>query len=146
MTNQRTTLSLLLFIVFTLLLCSSCSRIPFMPRLEIDSFPESNDAIETMKVRGVVYTRAINPQAALDPLAPPAIWVPSQVYQSGKYLAYTADLPKTATETESADGNLTGETAGVADMQTADSSDFNKEESAEEQLTETAPVIPPLRR
>ena len=117
-----------------------------MPRLEIDSFPESNDAIETMEVRGVVYTRAINPQAALDPLAPPAIWVPSQVYQNGKYLAYTADLPKTATESESADSNLTGDTAGAADMQTADSSDFNTEESAEEQLTETAPVIPPLRR
>lgn len=116
-----------------------------MPRLEIDSFPESNDAIETMEVRGVVYTRAINPQAALDPLAPPAIWIPSQVYQSGKYLAYTADLPKTATETESADSNLTGD-AAAADMQTADSSDFNTKESAEEQLTETAPVIPPLRR
>ncbi|MEA3332215.1 MAG: hypothetical protein U9Q58_01275 [Pseudomonadota bacterium] len=116
-----------------------------MPRLEIDSFPESNDAIETMEVRGVVYTRVINPQAALDPLAPPALWVPGQAYQSGKYLAYTADLAKSATETESADSNLTGDPA-TADMQTADSSDYNAKESREDLLTETTPATPPLRR
>ena len=129
-----------------LLFCSSCTRLPFMPQLEIDSFPESNDAIETMEVKGVVYTRVVNPQAALDPSAPPTLWVPGQVYQSGKYLAYTADLPKSVMEnTETADSNLTDDPA-AADIQTADSGDFNAEESGEELLSETTPVIPPLRR
>ncbi|MCD6534085.1 MAG: hypothetical protein J7L25_08430 [Deltaproteobacteria bacterium] len=117
-----------------------------MPRLEIDSFPESNDAIETMEVKGVVYTRVVNPQAALDPSAPPALWVPSQVYQSGKHLAYTADLPKSITEnTEIADSSLTGAPTAT-DTQTAESGDLNTEESGEELLSETTPAIPPLRR
>ena len=118
-----------------------------MPRLEIDSFPESNDSLETMEVKGVVYTRVINPQAALDPEAPPALWVPGTVYQSGKYLAYTTDLPKSITATEAADSSIADDAAG-ADMQTANSRDFNPEEGGEgeEQLSETPPVIPPLRR
>ena len=130
--------------VSTLLLLSSCNRIPFLPRLEIDSFTESNDSIETMEVRGVIYTRAVNPQAALDPLAPPAIWVPAQVYQSGKYLAYTADLPKPAAATETADSALTDDE--TSKMQTAGSTGLDEEVSGEEQLTETPPAIPPLRR
>ena len=144
MTNQRPVLFLLLFIVSALLLLSSCNRIPFLPRLEIDSFPESNDSIESMEVRGVVYTRVVNPQAALDPKAPPAIWVPAQVYRSGKYLAYTADLPKPAATTESADDSLASDSSTA--MQSAGSAGFDAETAGEEQLTETPPAIPPLRR
>ena len=142
MTNQRTSLFLLLFIAFTLLLLSSCNRIPFMPRLEIDSFPESNDSIETMEVKGVVYTRVVNPQAALDPEAPPALWVPASVYQSGKYVAYTADLLKLAAEPESADSSLTDD----SDSNLQAGTDLESGATGEEQLTETTPTIPPLRR
>ena len=145
MTNQRPALFLLLFIVSILLLHSGCNRIPFIPRLEIDSFPESNDSIETMEVRGVVYTRVINPQTALDPEAPPAIWVPAQVYQSGKYLAYTADLPKPAVATESADSDLAGDET-CSKVQTAVKTDLDVKADGEEQLTETPPAIPTLRR
>lgn len=144
-TNQRANLLILLFLVSTLLLCSSCNRIPFIPRLEIDSFPESNDSVETMEVKGVVYTRVINPQAALDPLAPPAIWVPGQVYRSGKFLAYTKDLPKPTAVTESIGSSLSDDAA--TDTQTAaESADFSVEEGGEELLSKTLPVIPPLRR
>lgn len=71
-----------------------CTRLPFLPHLEIDRFAESNDAIETMEVMGVLYTRVVNPKAAADAGAPPAIWIPAQVFQAGSYTAYTADLPK----------------------------------------------------
>ena len=144
MTNQRLALLPLLFIISSLLLLSSCNRIPFIPRLEIDSFPESNDSIETMEVKGVVYTRVVNPQAALDPEAPPALWVPATVYRSGKYLAYTADLPKLAAETKLTDGSLSGDPD--TDLQTASGTGLKADTTGEEQLTETPPTIPPLRR
>ena len=131
--------------VSALLLLASCNRIPFLPRLEVDSFPESNDSIETMVVRGVIYARVVNPRAALDPLAPPALWVPAQVYQSGKYPAYTADLPKPLTvATETTDSDLAADATGK--IQTAVSAGLDGESGGEEQLTETPPVIPPLRR
>ncbi|MCD6292943.1 MAG: hypothetical protein J7M09_05755 [Deltaproteobacteria bacterium] len=115
-----------------------------MTRYEIDSFPESNDLTETMEVKGIIYTRVVNPQAALDPLAPPAIWVPGQVYQSGKYTAYTANLPKAAT-VAAADNDLTDNTAAA--MQPADrNNNLIAENSSEEQLTEATPKIPILRR
>ena len=114
-----------------------------MPRLEIDSFPEYNDSIETMEVKGVVYTRVVNPQAALDPEAPPAIWVPASVYQNGKYLAYTADLLKLTAQTEAADSSISDDPG--TRLQTADGTGLSGA-TGEEQLTETPPAIPLLRR
>ncbi len=128
-----------------LLLLSSCGRIPFLPRLKIDSFPESNDSIETMEVRGVSYARAVNPRAAHDPEAPAAIWVPLQVFKSGKYSAYTAGLAKpAATATEVVDNRLNDDSA--TDIETAASSALDTETAAEEQLAQAPQVIPPLRR
>lgn len=97
-----------------------------------------------MEVRGVIYARVVNPQAALDPEAPPAIWVPAQVYQSGKHSAYTADLPKTAAATELADNRLAND--NTTEMLTAGNSTLATETSAEEQLAEIPTEIPPLRR
>ncbi|MCK5539874.1 MAG: hypothetical protein KAI69_03015 [Deltaproteobacteria bacterium] len=144
MTNQRLALLPLLFIISALLLLSSCNRIPFLPRLEIDSFPEGNDSIETMEVKGVVYTRVVNPQAALDPEAPPALWVPATVYRNGKYLAYTVDLPKLTAETELANDSLSGDPD--TDPQAAAGTGLEADATREEQLTETPPTIPSLRR
>ena len=142
--TQRLVLFPLLFIIATLFLLSSCNRIPFLPRLEIDSFPESNDSIETMEVRGVVYTRVVNPQAALDPLAPATLWVPTQVYRSGEYTAYTENLAKPVATIAAADNSLSDD--ATTEMQTTASTVLDTKSAGEEQLTETSPVIPPLRR
>ncbi len=90
--RQLTGLALSL-IIASLLLLAGCN-IPFLPRQEIDSFPMDNELIETMEVTGILYTLVVNPQAAGDPDAPAAIWVPSSAYQRGSYEVYTEYLPK----------------------------------------------------
>ena len=142
--NQRRLRLPLLLIITTLFLLSSCSRLPFLPRLEIDSFPENNDLIETMEVRGVVYTRVVNPKAALDPGAPAGLWIPIQVYRSGKYTAYTKNIAKPATTVTAPDNGLNA--APPTDIPTAGSPVLAAQTSEAEPLTETLPVIPLLRR
>ncbi|HIE06449.1 MAG TPA: hypothetical protein EYP64_00230 [Desulfarculaceae bacterium] len=90
--RQLTGLALSL-IIASLLLLAGCN-IPFLPRQEIDSFPMDNELIETMEVEGILYTLVVNPQAAGNPDAPAAIWVPSSAYQRGSYEVYTEFLPE----------------------------------------------------
>ncbi|RLB67017.1 MAG: hypothetical protein DRH03_11525 [Deltaproteobacteria bacterium] len=144
MTYKQTAIFWVLFICAAFCLLASCNRIPFIPRLEIDSFAQSNDSIETMEVKGVIYVRVINPQNALDPETPPAIWVPAQVYRSGKYSAYTVDLPKPAAASEIAAKSLNDKQSTIA--MSADSSSLTTETSAEEELLESPPEILSLRR
>lgn len=148
MTNKKTAFFLFFFVATAFFGVTSCTRIPFMPRLEIDSFTEQNDSIETMEVRGVIYVRVVNPQAKLDPAAPPAIWVPAQVYQGGNHTAYTADLFKPAPTTELTDNNLDNNLSGDHNLtgEVGDSSTLETSTSAEEQLSELPKKIPPLRR
>ncbi len=145
MANKQRALWGILFITTALCLLVSCNRIPFLPQLEIDSFAQSHDAIESMEVKGVIYVRVINPQNALDPTAPTTIWVPNQVYQSGNHTAFTADLPKPAVNSELADKSLDDDQNTAA--LTAGNSSLAQETSAEEELLpETPPAILPLRR
>ena len=145
MTNKKLAIILLISVATTLFLITSCTRIPFLPRLEIDSFAENNDSLETMEVKGVIYTHVINPQANADPTAPPAIWVPAQVYQGGNYRAYTADLPKTATTTtESAGNSLSGDQGSEGELGYSSTSVAVAKD--EEQLVELSAKILPLRR
>ncbi len=88
--------------------------------------------------------RVINPQNALDPETPPAIWVPAQVYRNGKYSAYTVDLPKPAAASEIAAKSLNDKQSTIA--MSADSSSLTTETSAEEELLESPPEILSLRR
>jgi len=95
-----------LLLLFTLIFGLGGCSLPFLPRLEIDRFPEdSRFNFETMEVKGVVYIRVSNPQASSDPEATPTLWIPMQVYHAGRYQAYheSASIPEVAA--------LTGEKA-----------------------------------
>ena len=135
--------SLLIAVLFSVML-AGC-HIPFWPRLEIDSFPLTNELIETMEVQGVVYVRVNNPAAADDSTAEPTLWVPASVYQSGKYAASAVNLPqpkKTASATAVADAAATAASQTTAGAVAG----LPQKLPAEEQLTAAAPVILPLRR
>ncbi len=136
--HPLTSASLFFAVLFSVIL-AGC-HIPFWPRLEIDSFPITNELIETMEVQGVVYVRVNNPAAADDNSVEPTLWVPASVYQSGKYTATTVNLPqpeKTATTAVAA-----SDSAIPAQPTAATTAEL----PAEEQLTSAPPVILPLRR
>ena len=135
--------ALLCAVLFSVIL-AGC-HIPFWPRLEIDSFPLTNELIETMEVQKVIYVRVNNPAAADDSSAEPTLWVPASVYQSGKYTASAVSLPqpqKAAPATA-----VAGNTAATAKQETTGTDTGLPEEMpTEEQLTAATPVILPLRR
>jgi len=138
------TFGALLFAVLFSVILAGC-HIPFWPRLEIDSFPLTNELIESMEVQGVVYVRVNNPAAAEDSAAEPTLWVPASVYQSGKYTASAVNLPQP--EKVTAPTAVASQTSTTAD-QSAPNPDAGLPEDTptEEQLTASPPVILPLRR
>jgi hypothetical protein len=125
---------------------AGCS-IPFLPRLEIDSFPVTNELIETMEVKNVVYVRVNNPEAASNNAADPTLWVPMSAYQSGKYTAAEVNLPKPETAEAQASAGTLGETNGTPLDEASNTSAISPTgTTTEAALNETPPVILPLRR
>ncbi len=141
---QRLTGLALLLITASLLLLAGC-HVPFLPQNEIDSFPLDEELIETMEVQGIRYTRVINPQAAGDPTAPAAIWVPSSAAQGGSYQAYTAFLPRTDEQSEVAAAGSAAAPAAAA-TETAVNEESSAAETRENELQEKQNVDLPLRR
>ena len=146
--RQLTGLTLLL-IIASLLLLAGCN-IPFLPRHEIDSFPMDNELVETMEVKGILYTRVANPKAAGNPDAPAAIWVPSSACQKGSFEPYTAFLPKpeeSRLEVAAGGSPATGATpAAAADTETGSNKPENAAVTSEDELEDKVNVILPLRR
>ncbi len=140
MIKHPLTFGTLFFAVLFSVILAGC-HIPFWPRLEIDSFPLTNELIETMEVQKVIYVRVNNPAATDDSSAEPTLWVPASVYQSGKYTASAVNLPqpkKVAAPTAVA--STTKQEATAVDT------GLPAELPTEEQLAATTPVILPLRR
>ena len=144
---QRLTGLALLFIMAGLLLLAGC-HIPFLPQNEIDSFPLDQELIETMEIRGIRYTRVVNPQAAGDAAAPAAIWVPSSVAQSGSYQVYTGFLPQADKSSEVATANPATDQAQVAAAPAGTDGNKNRPaaETSESELQDKLKVDLPLRR
>ena len=140
MIKHPLTLASLLVTVLLSVMLAGC-HIPFWPRLDIDSFPITDELVETMEVKKVVYVRVNNPAAADSSMAEPTLWIPASIYQSGKYVAASVNLPQpqkvAALPDIAADGN-------PAEVNV--DSDYTKDIPTEEQLTESPPVILPLRR
>ncbi len=135
--------SLFLAVLFAVIL-AGC-HIPFWPRLEIDSFPLTNELIETMEVQKVIYVRVNNPAAAGDSAAEPTLWIPASVYQSGKYTAAAVNLPQP--KKVAAPTAVAGAAPATARQEaTGTDSSLAAEIPSEEQLTASPPLILPLRR
>lgn len=97
----------------TLMLVAAC-RIPFLPRLEIDHFPETGEQLETMEVRGIVYARVLNPRADDSSETPATVWVPMPVYLAGNYQPYSPPLANPASTTMVATSEPAATSAGGA--------------------------------
>ncbi len=137
--HPLTSASLLFAVLFAVML-AGC-HIPFWPRLEIDSFPITDELIETMEVQGVVYVRVNNPAAAADSSVEASMWVPASVYQSGKYVATKVNLPQPKKSAATAVATTTATT--TANQQKAPASELPQVESLP---AAAPPVILPLRR
>ena len=144
MNKPQSTIFALLFIALSLILVAGCN-IPFLPRLEIDSFSMDNELIETMEVKGVIYARANNPKAANDPEAPASIWVPASAYHGGGYEACTIYLPEPQNSSEIAAGDLP-EDDSTAPAPGPDNEFTTPQPTAEAELADNIPAILPLRR
>jgi hypothetical protein len=130
---------------------AGCTKIPFMPRRDIDTFHADIPlAAETMEVGGVIYVQVINPGAGTDENQPPTLWIPLDEFHRGNYQLPTAVDAPVQTESAAVPETITAPKATGMEDAAATASLPALTGPAEESLEQTsAPPetpIPPSRR
>ncbi|MBN2333218.1 MAG: hypothetical protein JXO49_05665 [Deltaproteobacteria bacterium] len=86
---------IMLLLVGSMLLFSACTRIPFMPHREIDSFQPAagEEPLETMEVKGIVYVKVVTSGNDSPESSPSSgTWIPLDVFRRGNFQPYRSAL------------------------------------------------------